>query len=183
MLALEGYPSGVFVTWVLPLQAGSEVWEPWTPRGTAPNVDGEGRSAFDYDPTRDRFVLLTDRGTIRYLLPSRNDELPLLRPGGGQASPTVSQDGFGHESPRLEAKLRSNPARGVIHLLFSIPPGEQAEIRLCDVRGRVHRIRELAGGTQGEVELDAQGLGPGMYFLRVQRGGASVVRKFVLVDP
>ena len=93
---------------------------------------------------------------------------------GGQAEPMVlSQSCF---------ELVPNPARaGRVAVQYSLPRAGQMTVTLLDVSGRVVRTQEVSTtGLSGSFTLDADGLKPGVYVVKLESGTTSQTRKLVI---
>ena len=83
----------------------------------------------------------------------------------------------------LSLALSTNPVRGPLSVQFALPADADVRINVIDAQGRL--VDELANGhfSEGRHTLLGTGrtasLAPGMYFVRIQSGGATVVRKLV----
>ena len=78
---------------------------------------------------------------------------------------------------------RPNPAVARFQLAFSLPDAAPARLELFDLRGRRCASREVGalGAGRHTITLgEANALVPGVYFARLQRGGASQVQRVVL---
>ena len=76
-----------------------------------------------------------------------------------------------------------NPSRGAAQVRYGIPEAGTVVVEVFDTVGR--RVAVLAEGDQSEGWHQAQtgrlGLPAGIYFVRLQTGGATVVRSFTVV--
>ncbi|MBI5169181.1 MAG: VCBS repeat-containing protein [Candidatus Eisenbacteria bacterium] len=76
-----------------------------------------------------------------------------------------------------------NPSRGAATMSFGLPSRAHVRLALVDLQGR--EVALLADGVRDAGRqvalLDASDLSPGIYFARLQSGGASLVRRFVIV--
>jgi hypothetical protein len=79
--------------------------------------------------------------------------------------------------------LSPNPSRSGIRLAFSVPPQTQGKLVLCNALGQViARLWEGNGGTERKILDWKPGTIPaGVYFLKLESGERTVVRKAVLV--
>jgi hypothetical protein len=165
----------------LPLDPGSETWRVLAPRGVRPEFGNP--LAFDYDPGRDRFVLVSSQGQVRYLVPTAAADPPPVQtsarpvpvPAFAQATSKVDRvDG-------LALDVLSNPVRGgVLALHLEIGGDSPGLLEVIDVRGRVV-TRELAvPGVRLHETKALASRPPGIYFARLARDGRQVVRKLVL---
>lgn len=161
--------------WELSLVPGNEVWRRLDAGGDWPVITNP--SSFDYDPVRDRFVLVTSEGFVRYLLPSRGEQEPVVqRAHRGTAPPVLVID-----TP-IALAVGENPARGRVQLMIAIRGGAPGRLTLHDPRGRMVASRVIAAGTRETVTLDAPRGAPGVYFVRLAQGDAAEVRKVVVTD-
>lgn len=165
--------------WVMPLDPGSESWRWLDVRGIAPIVTNP--STFDYDAGRDRFVVVTSAGQVRYLLPVRDElpdpvvpPLPRSAPTALAVPPTAGA-AFGLE-------VGANPARGALRLAVRLGAGPAGLLTLHDARGRLVRSEEIPAGRSGPVTLTLPGNAPGVYFARLRQGSNVEVRRVVFVD-
>jgi len=97
-----------------------------------------------------------------------------LGSGGGQAQPTaISQSGI---------ELFPNPAKaGRVTVQYSLPRAEPARVTLLDVSGRAVSTQIVAAtGSKGSFALDAFGLKPGVYILKLDTGTGNLTRKLVI---
>ncbi|MFN8547163.1 MAG: T9SS type A sorting domain-containing protein [Candidatus Eisenbacteria bacterium] len=83
------------------------------------------------------------------------------------------------------APVQPNPSSGGARSEFALPQSAKVSVELLDVRGRV--VRTLASGEypagRHAVVLPSSsdhGLGSGVYFLRLQANGKTIVRRFAL---
>ncbi|MCD4830135.1 MAG: T9SS type A sorting domain-containing protein [Candidatus Cloacimonetes bacterium] len=85
--------------------------------------------------------------------------------------------------PALALSARPNPFNPRTILEFSLPESARVELNIYDVRGRCVLRRDLGYRYKGAQTWtwDAGGSASGVYLLRLQAGGASVVRKVVLL--
>ena len=90
--------------------------------------------------------------------------------------------------PGLTLQVASNPGGAETLIAFTLPGGGSVRLDIYDVSGR--RVRELARGPLGEGEhvaswdgRDSRGrpVASGVYFVRVEAGGASATAKAVLL--
>ncbi len=117
--------------------------------------------------------------------------------GGGTYTLTVVTGGLAGMSPdecdeddiltREYSGIGETPSPSVLRLDFaslssirySLPPGEQGTISLYDPAGR--RVESIRVQGEGSVSLKA-GLAIGVYFIRLETGHSSIVRKAVVLD-
>lgn len=99
--------------------------------------------------------------------------------------PTLDASAAGR-SPRLTlAPVAPDPVRGTARFSFTLPEAAEVEMDVLDVQGRP--VAELHRGPRGAGEhaiawpRDAA-TPPGVYFARLRAAGASVVRRFVVID-
>jgi hypothetical protein len=78
-----------------------------------------------------------------------------------------------------------NPARSHATVRFAVPEGQAQAVtlRLYDVLGRaVRTVRATAEPGRHATRLDVQGLSNGVYFLRLQAGGATKTQRLTVVQ-
>ncbi|MEQ1833022.1 MAG: T9SS type A sorting domain-containing protein, partial [Candidatus Eisenbacteria bacterium] len=159
------------VLWALSLGA-SPAWSPLAPIGTG--MTNRQYHGAIYDPDHDRMVIFGG-----YDREVRNDVWMV------EWSPTLDAPGGPAEHPRsvsLSAP-RPNPSAGAFQLAFSLPDAAPARLELFDLRGRRCASREVGtlGAGRHTITLgEANALVPGVYFARLQRGGAPQVQRVVL---
>lgn len=73
-----------------------------------------------------------------------------------------------------------NPARDRARFSIATALGAPATVEAIDMTGRVVHRSELGAGSQ-DFQLDARGLAPGVYWLRVRQGNESASRRFAVV--
>jgi hypothetical protein len=167
------------LAWELPLDPGTETWRALSVGGSGPVITNP--CSFDYDPARDRFVLVTSQGSVRFLLPSRGEEpLPIAhRTHAGDESPP--SPGLAQDAS-IGFSVDTNPARGRVQFTVALRADAPARLTLHDVRGRLITTREIVAGTRGPVTLDAPRGAPGIYFARLRQGAWTQVRKVSVVE-
>jgi hypothetical protein len=77
-----------------------------------------------------------------------------------------------------------NPALERARVAFSLPGSGPAKLELLDVTGRRVAHQAIAGGAAGRrvVELTPDAaLAPGLYFIRLQQGGRTLLRRGTVV--
>jgi hypothetical protein len=82
------------------------------------------------------------------------------------------------------AGAQPHPARTAMTLEFALPDGAAARLELLDISGRRLAAREVSGfgGGRHTIELAAERtLSPGVYLLRLTRGGRSLTARVVVV--
>jgi len=78
--------------------------------------------------------------------------------------------------------LEPNPARGRVRVSYELPDAGPARLELVDLAGRRLRSLELRGPGARCMELgDLAGLHPGLYLVRLSRGGLAATRKLIIV--
>jgi hypothetical protein len=82
-----------------------------------------------------------------------------------------------------ELKLFPNPCSGLLNIEYSMQETGEAEISIYDVTGRV--VREIANeyfstGHHNRT-FDARGLPPGVYFIRLDAGNHSEIKKVIFI--
>ena len=84
-------------------------------------------------------------------------------------------------APSLAAlSFRSNPARDRLTVLFSLPDAAPARLELFDVSGRSIEARDvgaMGAGSHAVTLGDRSTLSPGIYMLRLTRGGRGVTAR------
>ena len=94
---------------------------------------------------------------------------------GGQAEPVAAlQSGI---------ELFPNPAKaGHVTVQYTLPRAEQLTATLLDVSGRAVRSSQfrVPGSKGGSFTLDASGLNPGVYILKLKAGSDNLTRKVVI---
>ncbi len=83
-----------------------------------------------------------------------------------------------HPSPSLQLDVARNTPSSIL-VSYSIPNSEQGTISLYDPSGR--RIESLPIQGEGKVSFKP-GLATGVYFIRLETGHSSIVRKVVVLD-
>jgi hypothetical protein len=94
--------------------------------------------------------------------------------GGGMGRPVaLAQTGI---------ELFPNPAKaGFVTVQYSLPRAEPVAVTLLDVSGRAVRTQGIsAAGANGSFTVDASGLNPGVYILKLESGTSSLTRKLVI---
>ena len=83
----------------------------------------------------------------------------------------------------LAVRGAPNPAGGALTVSFALPDARPARLELLDPAGRSAWAREVGAWGAGAhtLALDAPGLAPGLYWLRLTQGGRSAVSKLVRV--
>ena len=95
--------------------------------------------------------------------------------GGGMGRPVVLM-GSGVE-------LFPNPTKaGRVTVQYSLPRAGEVTIALLDVSGRAVRSSqfEVPSSKEGSFSLDASGLNPGVYIVKLEAGTTSLTRKLVI---
>jgi hypothetical protein len=82
------------------------------------------------------------------------------------------------------ARAGPNPSpngRFVVDLV--LPSAAPAKLSLVDVGGRVLARREFREAGRQSVDLGSEGrLRPGLYWVRVEQGGASLTQRWIVLD-
>ncbi len=106
-----------------------------------------------------------------------------LRSGVAFTYGPVAADALGAVRVLELATPWPNPSRGAATLSYGLPQRAKVRLSLVDLQGR--EVAVLADGVREAGRhvalLDAADLRPGVYFARLRCGGASLVRRFVLV--
>jgi hypothetical protein len=107
----------------------------------------------------------------------------------------VDLDGTTSASKPVTVQIRSdqatlvpagaNPFRSSTRVEFSVATDGYAQVGLYDVMGR--RVRtlydgQLSAGRTADAVIDASGLAPGTYFVRLQANGTTKTRRLTLVE-
>ena len=184
---------------VLPLDPGTETWQMIVPRGLT--TTAVLSHAMEYDPGRDRFVVVRNGGQVEFYLPTRTtvhstavaeprhiaaDDPDLERtepPGETLAASGDTFQEFAASTVTRPAALSlavRSPARGAITLAVTVPAGADARVELHDVRGRLLASRAIAAGTNAEITLDARSLRAGIYFARLRQEREVRLTKVIL---
>ena len=159
----------------MPLDPGSEAWRVIAPRGERPLFGNP--LAFDYDPGRDRFVLVSGLGQVRYLLPTRAAE-PSPVPASARTVPGAAEASM---APPLTLVVLTNPVRGgTLALNLGLAGEDAGRLELVDVRGRIVASERIASGTRRHETRALASQPSGVYFARLIQDDCKVVRKFVL---
>lgn len=79
--------------------------------------------------------------------------------------------------------IAPNPAHGAAPVRFAMPRGGNVRVSVLDVMGREVRVLADAAFAAGRhsVTLESATLPPGLFFVRVQSGGASLTRRVAIV--
>lgn len=75
-------------------------------------------------------------------------------------------------------QIQPNPADGIAQVLFDKIPEESVNIRLMDATGRI-ALRQLASAARS-ISIDCSGLPAGLYWIQVQSGGKTGLRKLLI---
>ena len=104
---------------------------------------------------------------------------------GVQGAPTSGKGTIA--APVLNAAF-PNPVRGAALTSFVLPAAGRVDLVLCDVRGRLVRTLTSGDFDAGRHEVNwvarndaGRALPAGMYFVHMQAGGKSVMRKVLLM--
>src|SRR6185369_205423 len=87
--------------------------------------------------------------------------------------------------PRLSLAISPNPARGDLLLSLGVDRTAPITITLLDIQGRALRSRVLDGLAPGVHLVNvtpSQHLRPGLYFVRLDRGGDVITRRVTLLE-
>jgi hypothetical protein len=89
---------------------------------------------------------------------------------------------------RLALTFRSNPFRGATTIAFTLPSAGRARLAIYDVAGRLVRELHSAPTNAGRhtrawdgTDASGQRVAQGIYFVRLEHGGESLVRKGALL--
>lgn len=142
----------------------SHGWSKLTPAGTAPELYNH---AAVYELSQDRMFFFDNWsgfGAIAWNRPIADVDPPSV----------------------IELALHGihpNPGSRAGTVSFTLPDGGSARLELIDVTGRRVLVREVGSLGRGHhrVALGAAHLGPGMYWVRIERAGVSLTRKAVIV--
>jgi hypothetical protein len=86
-------------------------------------------------------------------------------------------------SPMTGINVRPNPTAGPIRIAYQVRIPGRVTISLVDAAGRV-RAKVLEGhAASGVVSWQPRGLGPGVYFVKLDTGAETVVAKLLLLGP
>ncbi|OGF17370.1 MAG: hypothetical protein A2W00_15615 [Candidatus Eisenbacteria bacterium RBG_16_71_46] len=176
LLAAEATPGLAHLAWLASggdpaLEATLERRTPvtdWSPRATL-LPDGSGRLAYE-----DRDVEPGGRYGYRLRVRERGVESLV-----GEAWVTIPAT----LALALEG-ARPNPARGVLTVAFMLPDGAAAHLMLLDLAGR--RIAALEVGSLGAgrhvAALGGEApLAPGLYLVRLERGGVALTTRALVI--
>ena len=98
-----------------------------------------------------------------------------VRFGGGDGEPDVAEAALLPPAP--------NPTSHRARIRFDLPDEGQAVLRVFDVLGR--EVARLADGARSAgrhtADLDARGLAPGLYVVRLDHGGRALTRPLTVV--
>lgn len=78
------------------------------------------------------------------------------------------------------ARVYPNPSRGTFTLSFGEASLQEGRWQLLDALGRVHLAQSWEPGTS-ILSIQAEGLAPGLYFLRLQEGQRQTVRSIQIL--
>jgi hypothetical protein len=126
----------------------------------------------------------SDNATNYQLTPG----IPVFTNNNGDSAPTLSVNGPGSSGPGVQLGLAvPNPSRGVVNYSITLPQAMHVRVGLFDVSGR--RVRTLvdedrpAGqqALQWNSSRDGKQLPVGHYSLRLEAGGVTLTRRFVLL--
>ncbi len=161
-----------------------ELGAPWL-SPASPAIDA-GDSAAEYndleDPADPGFALWPSQGGLR------NDIGYTGGPYAGTLDHLVRVTPSPEDRGLLPATLQllpnyPNPFNSQTRLEYVLPTTGYVAIRLYDIRGRM--VKELFQGSQAvglhQMLLRGDGLASGVYFVRVEAGGESEVRKVLLL--
>lgn len=108
--------------------------------------------------------------------------------GGGHPASSVSVDDIRIDTPTREATIHlepnyPNPFRDRTTLAYELLQPGEVELSVHDILGRVvaRPVKAVQSAGRYEVPFEAGGLAAGTYFVRLLGGGATEVRKLVVV--
>jgi hypothetical protein len=169
---------GVRVEWTLgdpgafrsiELQRGASASGAWSRVAGAPRVQGRVTSVLDdaLAPGESRWYRLDAVG----------------RDGQAITLGSIAVEAQGAIPAFALSPLSPNPTTGSSLVSFAVPSRTRVRLALLDVQGR--ELAALADGVREPgryaAALDASDLRAGMYFVRLQAGGANAVRRLVVV--
>jgi hypothetical protein len=88
----------------------------------------------------------------------------------------VEEAGAGQPGPMLA--VLGNPARGSVRLKLQLPAGQLAALSVYDAAGRL--VHSSFGLRTSSFRLDLRSRSAGLYFVRLDAGGARATAKVVL---
>ena len=147
--------------WSLDLRGGLEWTRLATGGAESPGIEHIAVA----DPSASRMLVFGGLGAANYI-----GSLEWEGTLGVPSVSTVSRLQLGPPSP--------NPATGPVRIAYALDGDARATIELLDLQGRRVTSYEVVapGGRSGTVTLDAPGLEPGIYVVRLRQAGRSVAR-------
>jgi len=104
---------------------------------------------------------------------------------GGSDSLRVSVELIDGHAPRVAflAQNYPNPFRSATRIVYAIPVAEQVVLKVYDLQGRELRTLVNQRQTPGRyrVDLGVKGIASGVYFYRLEVGGAVQQRKMLIL--
>jgi hypothetical protein len=96
----------------------------------------------------------------------------------------VEENESGKIKKNSELRIFPNPCSGLLNIEYSMQETGEAEISIYDVTGRVVReiVNEHFSTGYHNRTFDARGLPPGVYFVRLDAGNHSEIKKVILVE-
>lgn len=175
LTASDSLDQDVFVAAIDP-SSGAVLWA-W--QGGGPGIDA-GHS-IDSDASNNIAVLGTFNSTATFgqtsLTSMGSDDLFVLRMAPDGSVSTLEEQSFASN-----LTLYPNPATNVVSMAFEIEKAQTIRSMVMDLNGQVVRAAEhgkLVPGTH-VVEQSLDGLGAGMYFVRVEAEAYSATKKLVI---
>jgi hypothetical protein len=89
--------------------------------------------------------------------------------------------GTSDPADRIGLEVFPNPVIDQLHLAFELPKESSVAVSVVDMLGRTMQHFPTIFYPQGEIQLDLplENLSNGLYFVQLQIGNESIVRKFV----
>lgn len=163
-------------TWLLPLAEGAR-WQAGTMNGDEPEPRDAASAVYAAD--FDRVILTGGRGISGWSHVNISGSWALA------SSAPVTETGSA--IPLLPFSLAGptpNPASLGITVRFSLPDAARARLEVADIAGRRWASREVGVMGPGDhvLAVTAPGaLPPGVYFVRLSRGGQSLVKRVSVI--
>jgi PKD repeat protein/N-acetyl-anhydromuramyl-L-alanine amidase AmpD len=132
---------------------------------------GDGEGSTDFEPWHS----YTSTGIYTVMLVAINGNCPN---DTTWSTVEVTEDAGFEDHAGLEFHLHPNPAHGLIHIHVDHNSSNgQVEIVIVDSRGRVVLTHIPADPEKIQLDLTAEGINAGVYFVRVTAGEAVAIRK------